>query len=69
MSILDPKNLKFVKAHQVLDARMKLLTSQGTGATIKQAEPLTKEQEDTLWQKEIFGVNTADAILNAVFLV
>ena len=69
MSILDPKSLKFVKVRQVLDARMKLLTSQGTGATIKQAEPLTKEQVDTLciWQKEIFGVNTADAILNTIF--
>ena len=28
---------------------------------------MTKEQEDTLWQKKNFGVNTADAILNAVF--
>ena len=67
MTILDPKNLKFIKARQVLDARMKLLTSQGVGATKKQAQPLTEEQEDALWQKEIFGVKTPDAILNAVF--
>ena len=65
--ILDPKNLDFVQTRQVLDARMKQLTTTGVGAVKKQVQPLTPEQEDLLWEQGIFSIETAQGLLNAVF--
>ena len=60
LSILDPKNLDFFQSRQVLDARMKELTSKGLGTVKKQAQPLTPEQG-------IFGTGNADSLINTVF--
>lgn len=35
----------------ILDARMKELAPQRIGVYVKQADPLTQEQEDELWDK------------------
>ena len=67
LGILDPNNLDFFQTRQVLDARMKQLTSAGVGAVKKQAQPLTPAQEDFLWEQGIFGLETAESLINAVF--
>ena len=46
---------------------MKELTSQGVGVAKKSARPLTSEQDNKLWEKGIFSVNTTEGLLNAVF--
>ena len=38
-----------------LDAEMKRLTAKGLGCEIKQAEPVTEDEEQLLWTKGIFG--------------
>ena len=39
----------------MLDAEMKRLTAKGFGTKKKKAEPLTKKQEDILWNKGLLG--------------
>ena len=46
---------------------MKELVSEGVGVVTRSAQPLTPEQEDELWRKGIFGIHTAEALLNTVF--
>ena len=46
---------------------MKELTSKGLGTVKKQAQPLTPEQEDYLWEQEIFGTGNAESMLNTIF--
>ena len=46
---------------------MKELTLQGAGVAKKGAQPLASEQENELWEKGAFSVNTAEGIPNAVF--
>ena len=67
MSILNEKDPTFARAHIALDARMKQLTKEGVGCTRKQAQPLSVEQEETLWEKGIFCLNTGEGIIYAVF--
>ena len=45
---------------------MKDLTSKGIGAVKKQAQPISPEQEDYLWEHGIFGIDDAESLINAV---
>ena len=45
-----------------LDAEMKRLQGKGTGSSTKQAEVLTKEEEDLLWEKELLGDATPQSL-------
>ena len=47
-----------------LDAEMKRLQGKGTGSSTKQAEVLTKEEEDLLWEKELLGGATPQNLLD-----
>lgn len=67
MSILSDKDPKFARTRAALDARMKQLTKEGVGCTRKQAQPLSLQQEEALWEKEIFSLNTGEGLLYAVF--
>ena len=67
MSILNEKDPTFARARAALDARMKQLTKEGVGCTRRQAQPLSVEQEETLWEKGIFCLNTGEGIMYAVF--
>ena len=49
------KNAEFTSFRSSLDAEMKRLQSTGIGSTRKQAEPLTVEEEELLWEKGILG--------------
>ncbi|XP_062593284.1 uncharacterized protein LOC134254776 [Saccostrea cucullata] len=67
MNFLDVKDARFHDFRKTLDARMKELASQGIGVSIKQADPLTPEQEDVLWEKKLLGSHTSKSYINTVF--
>ncbi len=50
-----------------LDARMKELTAEGVGVSTKQAQPITKDMESILWEKQIFCRSSADGLLNIIY--
>ena len=50
-----------------LDAEMKRLKRAGMGSRKRQAEPLTPEEEELLWEKRILGDHSPQALLNSVF--
>ena len=66
MSILSEKDPTFSRARAALDARMKQLTKAGVGCARKQAQPLSLQQEETLWEKGIFSLNTGEGLMYAV---
>ena len=67
INFLDEKDSKFYQFRRALSARMTELTAQGVGTTVKQAEPLSRETEEILWQKGLLGNSSAKAMLNTVF--
>ena len=48
---------------------MKRLQSAGLGSKRKQAEPLTLEEEELLWEKKILGDHNPRALLNTVMFM
>ena len=67
LSILGDTDAHFARTRSALDARMKQLTKEGVGTVRKQAEPLSREQEDLLWAEGIFSVSTGWGLTYAVF--
>ena len=53
--------------HKSLDAMMKARASYGVGIVMKQAQPITPEMENILWDKVIFSLETSRGLLNVVF--
>ncbi|XP_071123894.1 uncharacterized protein KIAA1958-like [Mytilus edulis] len=60
-------NLNFLRFRQILDAQMKKLTSDGHGINVKQADPISVEQEEILWDKSVFGNHSSESLLHTVF--
>ena len=52
---------------QALDATMKELTSEGVGTVPRRAEPISKDQEELLWSKGVFDINSAQGLTYLVF--
>ena len=48
------------------DPEMKSLNSEGVGVEVKQAKPLSKEEEDILWRKHYLGVSNPRALFDTV---
>ncbi len=67
VSIFGDKDARFARTRSALDARMKELTREGVGTVRKQAEPLSREQEDQLWSAGIFSVSTGWGLVYALF--
>lgn len=67
LNFLNVKDDRFIRVRKTLDAQMKWLTSQGYGCDTKQADPISEEQENSLWQSGTFNLETSSGILNAVF--
>ena len=45
---------------------MKRLQSKGLGSTHKQAEPITEDEEELLWEKKILGGHNPEALLRTM---
>ena len=64
LNIADPT---FGSLHQVLDARMKERTSKGVGMVTKQAQVISKDEEELLWLTCVFNINSAQGLPYLVF--
>ena len=60
------KDSLFAEFRATLDAKLKRLQRLGIGSKTKQAEPLTEEEEEILWQKGLLGDHTPQALLNTM---
>ncbi len=67
INFYDQRNPIFDLLRKSLDAKMKELTRNGIGHVKRQAQPITPEMEDTLWEKGIFSRTTSRGLLNVVF--
>ena len=63
------KDPEFSDFHSSLDAEMKRLQSAGVGSVKKQAEPLTLEKEEQLWEKKILGDHSPKTLLNTMMFM
>ncbi|XP_062598710.1 zinc finger MYM-type protein 3-like [Saccostrea cucullata] len=60
-------DLKFAEFRKTLDAQMKSLLSKGLGTKVKQADPITQEDEELLWEREVLGNKSAETLQYTVF--
>ena len=78
LDILKPKEIasnfslflfRFAIFKRILDAEMKDGTraSIGLKAKQKEKEPVTDEEERQLWQSGVFGLETAESLLNVIY--
>ena len=51
---------------KTLDSEMKRLTSIGIGVKRKQAEPISEIEENILWEKNLLGDHTPQALLDTM---
>ena len=58
---------RFLGFQKTLDARMKQLHSSGIGVSGKQAEPITPNKEERLWQSGQLGDGSSQSLFNTVF--
>ena len=66
-NFLDENDTNFVQFRKVLDAQIKTLLSKGHGCTVKQADPITREDEEKLWDAKVFGRESAEQLQHTVF--
>ena len=60
----------FKHFHDTLDAEMKRLTGQDIGATVRQANAFSEDQEERLWNLHLLEAISARSLLNRmVFLI
>ena len=52
-----------------LDGEMKRLQSKGIGSASRQAEPLTVEEEEMLWQRKVLGDHNTQSLFYMVFFM
>ena len=64
---MDLNDHQFDGFHKTLDARMKDLTSRGIGVQKKQSDPITQQDEETLWDCGELGTSSSQSLLNTVF--
>ena len=60
------KDTEFADFRGSLDAEMKRLQSSGIGSKRKQAEVLTQEEDEVLWQKGLLGKATPQTLLDTM---
>ena len=65
--VLDKEN--FPSIYFALDASMKTSTELGVGLVIKQAQPVTPEQEVILWEKRLLGDDNPQNLQRALFFL
>eukprot|EP00105_Crassostrea_gigas_P007334 XP_011421538.1 PREDICTED: uncharacterized protein KIAA1958-like [Crassostrea gigas] len=66
-NFLDENNGEFTDFRKLVDARMKSLIDKGFRCSLKQADPILPKDEETLWQKHVFGKESAEQLQHTVF--
>ena len=67
ISIFGEHSELFARTRNALDARMKQLTRDGVGIETKQAQPLSEEDEESLWSHGVFSVSEGWGFTYAIF--
>ena len=67
IAFLNGADPTFGRLHQVLDVRMKELTSEGVGTIAKRAQVISKDKEELLWSTGVFDINSAQGLTYLVF--
>ena len=65
--LLKKEDVHFKLFRDALDARRKVLLGQGVGTTPKRADPVTKTDEEKLWETDTISTNTALGLSNGVY--
>ena len=58
--------MSFKPFRDVLDSEMKRLRGQGLGAKKRQAEPISQKEEELLWEIELLGQHSAQALVDTM---
>lgn len=66
MNFLDNNDKRFYNFRKTLDARMKERSSKGIRLKKKQ-DPISSDDENLLWEKDLLGGATSKSLLNTVF--
>ena len=65
--LIDPTNPIFKSLHRVLEKRYRDLHALGIGTTKRQAEIITKDEEEKLWESGVLSSDSPAGLLRAVF--
>lgn len=63
LNFMNEKDDRFIRFRRSLDAQMKLLTSKGYGSTVRQADPISRNQKERLWTSGVIGHESSEALL------
>ncbi len=63
------KDRSFRRFRDVLDSEMKRLQREGVGSKPRQAEPLTQEEEEVLWEKGLLGHHSGRALIDTMLFM
>lgn len=66
-NFLDSKDPDYAEFCSVLDLRMKDLLQKGYGTAVKQADPISVEDEDKLWNLSVFGAKDSQTLQHTIF--
>ncbi|XP_062572726.1 uncharacterized protein LOC134234683 [Saccostrea cucullata] len=67
LNFMNEKDDRFIRFRRSLDAQMKFLTSKGYGSTVRQADPISRDQEERLWTSDVVGHESSETLLYGVF--
>ena len=67
VKIFNKDNRNFHKFYESCDSVMRNLTSEGYGQDVKQADPITAEDEEALWSTNTISLDTAKGLLFGVY--
>ena len=65
--LLKKEDIHFKLFRDALDARRKVLFGQGIGTTPKRADPVTKSDEEKLWESDTMSTTSALGLSNGVY--
>ncbi|XP_048775370.2 zinc finger MYM-type protein 2-like [Ostrea edulis] len=65
--LLDAGDPRFADFRKILHSKIKDALSRGVGGKRKQADPILSEDETTIWERGVFGMNNAETFQNTVF--
>ena len=63
------KDACFADFRMCLDSEMKRLQRAGLGSQKKKAEPLTEDEEELLWNKDLLGCKTPQALVDTILFM
>ena len=67
LHFLDTCDARFSALHNALDNLFRELRTEGVGATSKQAEVFTKDEENLLWDSGVMSTENPKSLLRTVF--